>query len=207
MWLELIFSPTNKRASRRLPGVAHNDEPGNRHRPSAARWGDEMRLLLAAAVAAIAFAMIPYLLSLDAEGDLAAAPAEANPAASQAQPSVAASRAGGGNLAAPPAEVLRINITGTEIDTNALNIETGRYYRIELVSDGMAEVAFSAPEFMQDIHVRLLVIQGIEVHLQGLTFRAIEFDQGGTAAFSFVAIRTGTYPFNIGEVRGTITVI
>ena len=44
-------------------------------------------------------------------------------------------------------------------------------------------------------------------YLQGLTFRSIEFDAGGTAAFSFVAIRPGTYAFHIGEVEGTINVI
>ncbi|MCW5696833.1 MAG: hypothetical protein KIS96_08880 [Bauldia sp.] len=138
-----------------------------------------MKKLLAVAVAAIAFATIPYLTSVQAEG----------------------------NLAAPPAETITINITGTEVDNTAINIETGKYYRISLVSDGMEEVAFSAPEFMQDIHIRLLVIQGIEVHMQGLTFRSIEFDQGGTASFNFVAIRPGTYNFTIGDVAGTITVI
>lgn len=136
-----------------------------------------MKKLLAAAIAAIAFATIPM--------------------AAQAE----------GNLAAPPAEVLTINITGTDVDTTELNIETGKYYRIVLVSDGMNEVGFSAPEFIADIHIRLIVIEGIEVHLQGLSFRSIEFDAGGTAAFSFVAIRPGTYTFMIGEVQGTINVI
>ena len=38
------------------------------------------------------------------------------------------------------------------------------------------------------------------VHLQALAFRAIEFDVGGTAQFSFTPIRIGAFEFTVGDV-------
>jgi hypothetical protein len=54
-------------------------------------------------------------------------------------------------------------------------------------------------DLLQNSHVRVVTIAGIEVHLQGMVFRAIEFDQAGTASFSFVPIRPGTYAFTVGD--------
>jgi hypothetical protein len=40
----------------------------------------------------------------------------------------------------------------------------------------------------------------IEIHLQGLSFNAIECDEAGSAAISFVPIKPGTYPLYVGNV-------
>jgi hypothetical protein len=55
------------------------------------------------------------------------------------------------------------------------------------------------PDLLQNSHLRVLTINGIEVHLQGMVFRAIEFDRPGTASFSFTLIRPGTYKFTVGD--------
>ena len=54
-------------------------------------------------------------------------------------------------------------------------------------------------ELLLNSHLRVLDVNGIEIHLQSMTFRAIEFDEPGEIWMSFVAIRPGTYPFTIGR--------
>jgi hypothetical protein len=44
----------------------------------------------------------------------------------------------------------------------------------------------------------------IEIHLQGLTFRAIECDEIGAARFSFVPIRPGSYDLYVGKVPAAV---
>jgi hypothetical protein len=55
------------------------------------------------------------------------------------------------------------------------------------------------PDLLQNSHLRVLTISGIEVHLQAMVFRAIEFDTAGTASFSFTPIRPGTSKFTVGD--------
>ena len=50
-------------------------------------------------------------------------------------------------------------------------------------------------ELLRNSHLRLVTISEIEVHLQALAFRAIEFDVAGTVQFSFTPVRPGTFPF------------
>jgi len=117
----------------------------------------------------------------------------------------------GGNLASLPPIDLRIDITngpdGKPILRPAeLKMITGDYYRLTLSSDGKGRDSRGDPlarrvelnEFLANIHLRILTIQGVEVHLQGLSFRAIEFDEKGEAAFTFVPIRPGDYPVYVG---------
>jgi hypothetical protein len=40
----------------------------------------------------------------------------------------------------------------------------------------------------------------MEIHLQGLSFNAIECDEVGSATISFVPIKPGTYEFYVGNV-------
>ena len=49
-------------------------------------------------------------------------------------------------------------------------------------------------------HLRVVSVGDIEIHLQGLTFRAIECDEAGSARFSFVPIRPGSYDLYVGNV-------
>jgi len=114
----------------------------------------------------------------------------------------------GGNLAAPPAEPLTIEISGAgpTLSQTMFELVTGDYYRLTLTSDGAGEFMFRAPDLLSNSHLRLVVINDVEVHLEGMSFQGIEFDGAGTAAFSFVPIRPGEYTFTIGDVSGTFVV-
>ena len=110
----------------------------------------------------------------------------------------------GGNLAAPPAVEIYLEITtgpdGPMIAPSEFELVTGEYYRMNVTADGRADWRLEVDELLQNSHLRLLTIDGIEVHLQGMSFRAIEFDTAGTAQFSFTPIRPGTYRFSVGNV-------
>lgn len=110
----------------------------------------------------------------------------------------------GGNLAAFPPVDLAIEITTQGdrpvLSTSEIELVTGEYYRVAVTSDGGADWRFEASDLLQNAHLRLVTIAGIEVHLQGMVFRAIELDQAGTAEFSFTPIRPGTYAFTVGNV-------
>ncbi len=128
----------------------------------------------------------------------------------------------GGNLAAYPPQDVRIDITtGPEgvpvLSTNQINLTTGDYYRLTFSSDGEGEDAQGNPfarrielnEFLANIHLRILTVSDIEIHLQGMSFRAIELDEKGEASFTFTPIRPGDYqvyigpnPFGLGRPAG-----
>lgn len=128
----------------------------------------------------------------------------------------------GGNLAAYPPVDLRIEITtGPEgkpvLTPQRIEITTGEYYRLTFASDGQGRDARGEPlarrvelnEFLANVHLRILTISGIEVHLQGMSFRAIELDEKGEASFTFTPIRPGEYqvyvgpnPFGLGRPAG-----
>ena len=86
------------------------------------------------------------------------------------------------------------------LSRSEFELVTGDYYRVSVSSDGGADWRFEASDLLQNSHLRLVTIAGIEVHLQGMVFRAIELDQAGTAQFTFTPIRPGTYPFTVGNV-------
>ena len=101
----------------------------------------------------------------------------------------------GGNLTAGPPLDIHLEIaTGSDgpvLSTTAFDLVTGEYYRLNVTSDGVEPWRLEVDELLRNSHLRLVTINGIEVHLQALAFRAIEFDVAGTAQFSFTPIRTG----------------
>ena len=110
----------------------------------------------------------------------------------------------GGNLAAGPPLDIHLEITtspdGPVLSTAEFNLVTGEYYRLNITSDGTESWRLEVDDLLRNSHLSLVTINGIEVHLQALAFRAIEFDVGGTAQFSFTPIRTGTFGFTVGDV-------
>ena len=110
----------------------------------------------------------------------------------------------GGNLAAGPPLDIHLEIAsgpdGPQLSTTELDLITGEYYRLNVTSDGAEPWRLEVDELLRNSHLRLVTINGIEVHLQAMAFRAIEFDVGGTAQFSFTPIRTGAYEFTVGDV-------
>ena len=55
-------------------------------------------------------------------------------------------------------------------------------------------------KLLGNAHLRLVTVGDIEIHLQGLSFNAIECDEAGSAYISFVPIKPGTYPLYVGNV-------
>ena len=110
----------------------------------------------------------------------------------------------GGNLAAGPPLDIHLEITtgpdGPVLSTTEFDLVTGEYYRLNVTSDGVEPWRLEVDDLLSNSHLRIVTINGIEVHLQALAFRAIEFDVGGTAQFSFTPIRTGTFEFAVGDV-------
>lgn len=109
----------------------------------------------------------------------------------------------GGNLAAYPPVELRLSITttpeGPVVSPSSFDLVTGDYYRLTVTSEGSPDWRLEMPDLLQNSHLRVLTIGGIEVHLQALVFRAIEFDEPGAVEVSFVPIRPGTYAFTVGD--------
>ncbi|MDP3493384.1 MAG: hypothetical protein Q8R82_09725 [Hyphomonadaceae bacterium] len=117
----------------------------------------------------------------------------------------------GGSLVKYPPVDLRIDITngpdGKPVLTpSEIRLVTGEYYRLTLSSDGAGKDERGEPlarrveltEFLSNIHLRILTISGIEVHLQGMSFRAIELDEKGEASFTFTPMKPGDYPLYVG---------
>jgi hypothetical protein len=109
-----------------------------------------------------------------------------------------------GNLARLPATEIPVAITtgagGTPaISPGEIRLATGKYYRFVVTSDGKAVWRLELTELLENSHVRLVTISGIEVQMQSLVFRAIEFDEAGKAAFTLTPIRPGTYSLDVGH--------
>ena len=88
---------------------------------------------------------------------------------------------------------------GPELSSEAFELTTGEYYRLNITSDGVETWRLEVDDLLSNSHLRLVTINGIEVHLQALAFRGIEFDVAGAAQFSFTPIRTGTFEFTVGD--------
>ena len=115
----------------------------------------------------------------------------------------------GGNLAAGPPVDLFVEIrTGPDgapvLSAPEHRLTTGEYYRLNLscpdVTDDLAGWRIEVTDLLSNSHLRVVSVGDIEIHLQGLTFRAIECDEIGSARFSFVPIRPGIYDLYVGNV-------
>lgn len=79
-------------------------------------------------------------------------------------------------------------------------IETGKYYRLVIRSDGSQELAITGPEFFRNVWINEVVINDIEVRPLGLD--SLEFDAEGEATISFVPIRPGRFELRIPGTTG-----
>jgi hypothetical protein len=84
-----------------------------------------------------------------------------------------------------------------------IELEAGKAYRLNIVAKGRKEYKFLAGEFFRNIWINQIVIEHLEVHMAGAPHH-LEFDEPGTIALDFVAIRPGAYPWTIEglESRG-----
>ncbi len=74
-------------------------------------------------------------------------------------------------------------------------LETGKYYRWRIVSDGREEYKLLAPEFFRNSWIDQVSIEDKEVKTMGLY--AVEFDDDGEIDIWLVPIRPGTYEYYV----------
>jgi hypothetical protein len=91
--------------------------------------------------------------------------------------------------------------SGKPIAKGPYELQSGKYYRLNIVSDGTAELAVAGSDFFRNIWINEIVINGIEIRPMG-GVESIEFDREGTALISFVTIRPGTFHLRIPNTTG-----
>ena len=74
-------------------------------------------------------------------------------------------------------------------------LKSGKYYSIDIVADGSAELAIAGADFFRNVWVNEIVINDIEVRPLGVD--SLEFDDEGKATISFVTIRPGRFELRI----------
>jgi hypothetical protein len=110
----------------------------------------------------------------------------------------------GGNLVAYPPVDVRVEITTDKdgapvLSKSEFELITGEYYRIVIASDGKKDWRVELPDLLQNSHLRIVTINEVEVHLQGLIFRALEFDaKPNTASFTLTPVKPGDYQMYVG---------
>ena len=140
-----------------------------------------MKARLHATGAALFLALLPALTHAQVSGDLAAG---------------------------PPLDIFVEISTGPNgepvLSRQEFKLTAGAYYRFNIhcpdVTDDLAGWRVEVTDLLSNSHLRVVSAGDIEIHLQGLTFRAIECDEIGSARFSFVPIRPGSYDLDVGNV-------
>jgi len=97
-----------------------------------------------------------------------------------------------GNLASRATELeLNINTVDLSFSQTEFQLETGKYYILNVSSDGEEEIAVVATELWRNSWINQIVVNDLETTPYGLY--AIEFDDAGTFSIGFVPIRPGEY--------------
>jgi hypothetical protein len=114
-----------------------------------------------------------------------------------------------GNLAQYPPTPKDLTITTAKdgypvIEPSIIELNSGNYYRLTIscpdVKGDLSGWRVEMPQLLNNSHLRLVAVGDIEIHLQGLSFNAIECDEIGSASVSFVPIKPGNYPLYVGNV-------
>ncbi|MGI9521466.1 MAG: hypothetical protein ACR2PG_07440 [Hyphomicrobiaceae bacterium] len=90
--------------------------------------------------------------------------------------------------------------SGKPLAEKPYELQSGKYYSIDIVADGSAEIALEGPRFFRNVWINEIVINDIEVRPLGIA--SLEFDDEGEATMSFVTIRPGTFELRIPGTRG-----
>ena len=118
-----------------------------------------------------------------------------------------------GNLAQYPPLAKDITITTgvngmPTLKPKVVNLLTGKYYRLNIncsdVKDDLTGWRIEMPDLLRNSHLRLVTVGDIEIHLQGLSFNAIECDEIGSAHVSLVPIKPGNYQLYVGNVPSAV---
>lgn len=90
--------------------------------------------------------------------------------------------------------------SGKPVAESPYALQSGVYYRLDIVADGSAELALSGGDFFRAIWINEIVVNDIEIRPLGV--HSLEFDAAGTASLSFIAIVPGTYTLSIPGSHG-----
>lgn len=85
--------------------------------------------------------------------------------------------------------------SGQPLTDGPYELESGKYYTIDIEADGSAELALNGPDFFRNVWIDEVIINDIEVRPLGVD--SLEFDDEGTATISFVTIRPGSFSLQI----------
>ncbi|MDA0369822.1 MAG: hypothetical protein O2995_15690 [Proteobacteria bacterium] len=100
-----------------------------------------------------------------------------------------------GNLASRATRLDPLTLTGDlGFSTPRYELETGKYYRWRIESDGGEEFLVLAPGLMRNSWINQIVIDDKEVKPMGGIY-GIEFDEAGIIDVWFVPIVPGNYDF------------
>ncbi len=118
-----------------------------------------------------------------------------------------------GNLAQYPPTPKDITITTASdgepiLQPKSISLKTGNYYRLNIncpdVQDDLTGWRIEMQDLLRNSHLRLVTVGDIEIHLQGLSFNAIECDEIGSAHVSIVPIKQGHYDLYVGNVPSAL---
>ena len=101
-----------------------------------------------------------------------------------------------GNLTKRATRLVPLELDGVKgFSQKTYELETGKYYRWRITSDGREEYKLLAPGLFRNSWINQVVIEDKEVKPNGL--HAVEFDSAGTIDIWFIPIRPGDYPFYV----------
>ncbi|MBY4675857.1 copper-binding protein [Marinobacterium arenosum] len=72
-------------------------------------------------------------------------------------------------------------------------LETGKAYKLAIISSGLKEYALQAPEFFAAIYLRKVEAGGMEIKAVSLT--ELEFEDAAEAEIYFVPVKPGRFEF------------
>ena len=90
--------------------------------------------------------------------------------------------------------------SGKPLAEGPVSLQSGAYYEMTITADGSAELAIGGADFFRAIWMDEIVINDIEV--RPMAIDSLEFDDAGTAEFSFIAIKPGRYEMKIPGTTG-----
>ena len=106
-----------------------------------------------------------------------------------------------GNLAKRADRLDPLELNAVEgFSIKSYEIETGKFYRWRIISDGREEYKLLFPELMRNSWVEQVSIEDKEVKPMGGLY-AVEFDDDGTIDIFFIVIRPGRYAFYVDSLR------
>ena len=100
-----------------------------------------------------------------------------------------------GNLAAGGDEIeLKIDTADLKFSQDEFDLETGKYYRLTITSDGGDELKFVAPDLWRNVWINTVSIEDTSIEPAGL--QSIDFGgEESSVVVAFVPLRPGVYAF------------